>query len=203
MNVRRIGLFGGTFNPPHMAHLLMANEVAEKLQLDEVRFMPNAVPPHKLKQGDATAQQRLEMTRRAIADNAKFVLEPFEIERGGVSYSYETMLQLTKREPDVQFYFIIGGDSIDELHTWYQIDELVKLVRFVGVGRPGYLSESVYDVERVEAPLMDLSSTLIRDRLKNKTTVTYLLPEAVEQYIREEGLYGTRSFTCGDENPYA
>ncbi|WP_026022520.1 nicotinate-nucleotide adenylyltransferase [Kurthia senegalensis] len=193
--MRRVGLFGGTFNPPHVAHLLMANEVAETLQLDEVRFMPNAVPPHKIKEGDATAMQRLEMTRLAIANNVKFVLEPFEIERGGVSYSYETMQQLTKREPDVQFYFIIGGDSIAELHTWYHIEELVKLVRFVGVGRPGYVGKSIYDVEIVEAPLMDLSSTLIRERLKKGTTVKYLLPEAVEQYIREEGLYGTRSFT--------
>ncbi len=193
--MRRVGLFGGTFNPPHVAHLLMANEVAETLQLDEVRFMPNAVPPHKIKEGDATAIQRLEMTRLAIANNAKFVLEPFEIDRGGVSYSYETMQQLTKREPDVQFYFIIGGDSIAELHTWYHIEELVKLVRFVGVGRPGYVSQSIYDVEIVEAPLMDLSSTIIRERLQKGTTVKYLLPEAVEQYIREEGLYGTRSFT--------
>lgn len=192
MDVKKIGLFGGTFNPPHLAHLMMANEVAATLQLDEVRFMPNAVPPHKVKAGDATAAQRLEMTRLAISDNILFTLEPFEIERGGVSYTYDTMKLLTAREPDVQFYFIIGGDSMDDLHTWYHIDELVQLVRFVGVARPGHASATDYPVEVVEAPLIDLSSTLIRQRLKANDTVRYLLPDKVAQYIREEGLYGTR-----------
>lgn len=192
MDVKKIGLLGGTFNPPHLAHLIMANEVADKLGLDEVRFMPNAVPPHKVKDGDATAAERLEMTRLAIADNPRFTLEPFEIERGGVSYTYETMMLLTAREPDVQFYFIIGGDSIDDLHTWYHIDELVQLVHFVGVARPGHLGTTTYPVELVEAPLIDLSSTLIRKRLQQGLTTRYLLPDKVAQYIREEGLYGTR-----------
>ncbi len=192
MDVKKIGLFGGTFNPPHLAHLIMANEVATTLQLDEVRFMPNAVPPHKVKAGDATAAQRLEMTRLAISDNPLFTLEPFEIERGGVSYTYDTMKLLTAREPDVQFYFIIGGDSMDDLHTWYHIDELVQLVQFVGVARPGHAGTTDYPVEVVEAPLIDLSSTLIRQRLQANDTVRYLLPDKVAQYIREEGLYGTR-----------
>ncbi len=190
--MKKIGLLGGTFNPPHIAHLIMANEVADQLGLDEVRFMPNAVPPHKIKQGDATAEERLEMTRLAIADNPRFKLEPFEIERGGVSYTFETMTLLMQREADVIFYFIIGGDSIDALGTWYHIDELMKIVHFVGVQRPGFFGETTYDVELVEAPLIDLSSTIIRERLQTGKTVRYLLPEAVEQYIREEGLYGTR-----------
>lgn len=192
MDVKKIGLLGGTFNPPHLAHLIMANEVADQLGLDEVRFMPNAVPPHKVKDGDATALERLEMTRLAILDNPRFTLEPFEIERGGVSYTYETMTLLTAREPDVQFYFIIGGDSIDDLHTWYHIDELVQLVHFVGVARPGHAGTTTYPVELVEAPLIDLSSTLIRQRLQAGVTTRYLLPDKVAQYIREEGLYGTR-----------
>lgn len=190
--MKKIGLLGGTFNPPHIAHLIMANEVADQLGLDEVRFMPNAVPPHKIKQGDATAEERLEMTKRAIADNPRFKLEPFEIERGGVSYTFETMTLLTQREANVMFYFIIGGDSIDALDTWYHIDELMKIVHFVGVQRPGFFGKTTYDVELVEAPLIDLSSTIIRERLQTGKTVRYLLPEAVEQYIREEGLYGTR-----------
>ncbi|MGX9135347.1 nicotinate-nucleotide adenylyltransferase [Rummeliibacillus sp. JY-2-4R] len=190
--MKKVGLLGGTFNPPHMAHLLMANEVYDVLGLDEVRFMPNAVPPHKVKPQDATAQERLHMTKLAIQSIPYFKIEPYEINRGGVSYSYETLRVLTSREPDTEFYFIIGGDMIDMLDEWYHIKELTELVHFVGVHRPGTQGITKLPVQLIEAPLMDLSSTMIRNRLQEGRTVTFLVPTAVEQYIREEGLYGTR-----------
>lgn len=135
--MKKIGLFGGTFNPPHIGHLIMANEVYAALDLTEVRFMPNATAPHKEAVTSATNAQRLKMVELAIQDVPYFSAETFEIERGGVSYTYETMKAMCEREPDVEFYFIIGGDMIDSLHTWYRIDELTELVQFVGVKRPG------------------------------------------------------------------
>lgn len=187
--MKKIGVFGGTFNPPHVGHLMMANEVLHALSLDEVRFMPNNVPPHKETTG-ATNAQRLQMTRLAIADHPQFALEPFEVQQGGVSYTYETMKRLVAREPDVQFYFIIGGDSVENLHSWYEIDRLVELVQMVGVKRPGTVAVTDYAVRMVEAPEINLSSTLLRQRFKEGGTVRYLVPASVEAYIREEGLYG-------------
>lgn len=196
--MKKIGLLGGTFNPPHIGHLIMANEVFHALDLDEVRFMPNAQPPHKQMPGDATNEQRAKMVELAIKDMPHFKLELFEMERGGISYTFETMQALRKQEPDVCFYFIIGGDMIDTLDTWHQIDELVELVHFVGVKRPGTKAETTYDVQMVEAPELDLSSTFIRKRLQTGRPLDYLLPHAVESYIREEGLYGATSITYGD-----
>lgn len=196
--MRKVGIMGGTFNPPHIGHLIMANEVLQALDLDEVRFMPNAVPPHKQQSYDATSQQRLSMTALAIEGHQKFKLESYEIEKGGTSYSFETMRALKEQEPMSDFYFIIGGDMIDSLHTWYRIDELCQVVHFVGVDRPGTMGKSVLPILHVAAPMVDLSSTFLRNRLKSGQSIRYLIPESVEQYIREEGLYGTTTTTCGD-----
>lgn len=190
--MKKIGIMGGTFNPPHIGHLIMANEVFHALELDEIRFMPNAIPPHKEHAITATAEQRLAMTNLAIKQNEHFAIEPIEINKGGVSYSFDTISELVEKEPEVQFYFIIGGDMIDSLHSWYRIDELVKIIQFVGVGRPGTLGKTDLPILYVDAPLIDLSSTFLRNRLSEGQTVTYLLPELVETYIRKEGLYGTK-----------
>ncbi|MCH7322181.1 nicotinate-nucleotide adenylyltransferase [Solibacillus sp. MA9] len=196
--MKKVGLFGGTFNPPHIGHLIMANEVYAALGLSEVRFMPNAKAPHKVVSKSATNEQRLKMVELAIEDVPYFNAETFELERGGVSYTYDTMKVLREREPDVEFYFIIGGDMIDSLHTWYQIDELIELVNFVGVKRPGSEAKTDYNVRMVEAPEINLSSTFIRNRLQQQGSLQYLLPEAVERYIRKEGLYGATSDVSGN-----
>lgn len=196
--MKRVGLLGGTFNPPHMGHLMMANEVFHALELDEVRFMPNAIPPHKKARHDASVEERIEMVERSIAPYPYFCTELYEVHKGGVSYSYETLAALCAREPNVKFYFIIGGDMIDSLHTWYRIEDLVKLVQFVGVKRPGTEAKTDFPVTMVEVPQIDLSSTLIRERLATGGTVKFLLPETVESFIREEGLYGTRNLFSGD-----
>lgn len=190
--MKKIGIMGGTFNPPHVGHLIMANEVFHALELDEVRFMPNAIPPHKEQAISVTSAHRLAMTELAIEHNEDFMIEPIEILNGGVSYSFDTISKLVEDDREAQFYFIIGGDMIDSLHTWYRIDELVKIVQFVGVGRPGTLGKTDLPILYVDAPLIDLSSTFLRNRLSKGQTVTYLLPEAVETYIRKEGLYGTK-----------
>ncbi|MDN4495306.1 nicotinate-nucleotide adenylyltransferase [Ureibacillus aquaedulcis] len=190
--MKRVGILGGTFNPPHIGHLIMANEVFHALSLDEVRFMPNAIAPHKRLVDDASTENRLRMVEIATGPYDQFKIESIELALGGVSYTYHTMLELKKREPDVQFYFIIGGDMIDSLHNWYKIEELIKLVQFVGLKRPGSQSSTTYDVKMVEAPEVDLSSTFIRERFKTGKTLEFLLPTGVESYIRKEGLYGTR-----------
>lgn len=190
--MKKVGILGGTFNPPHIGHLIMANEVYHALQLDEVRFMPNAIAPHKKKEDESTNENRLQMVQLLIKPYKEFTVETIELERGGVSYTYDTMVALREREPDVKFYFIIGGDMIDTLHTWHHIDELVKIVQFVGIKRPGAKSESPYNIIMVEAPDIALSSTLIRERIATGGTLRFLLPPEVEAYIRKEGLYGAK-----------
>ncbi|MEK3766482.1 MULTISPECIES: nicotinate-nucleotide adenylyltransferase [unclassified Solibacillus] len=190
--MKKVGLFGGTFNPPHIGHLMMANEVYAALDLAEIRFMPNAKPPHKDKLSSTTNAQRLRMVELAIEEIPYFHVETFELDRGGVSYTFDTMKAMREREPLTEFYFIIGGDMIDSLPTWHRIDELMGLVTFVGVKRPGSEAQTSYNVHMVDAPQIDLSSTYIRNRLQqHKANLHFILPKAVEQYIREEGLYGS------------
>ena len=190
--MKRIGLLGGTFNPPHIGHLLMANEVCVALNLDEVRLMPNATPPHKVVNTDASNEQRLEMVKLAVAPYENLTYESFEIEAGGISYTVDTMKGLREREPEATFYFIIGGDMIDTLHTWDRIEELLEDVQFVGVARPGTASKTKLPVLIVEVPQIDLSSTAIRQRLATGGNLEIILPEPVQTFIREEGLYGTK-----------
>jgi nicotinate-nucleotide adenylyltransferase len=196
--MKKIGLFGGTFNPPHIGHLIMASEVYAALDLTEVRFMPNAKAPHKEISTSTTNEQRLQMVELAIQDIPYFNVERFEMERGGVSYTYDTMKAMREREPDVEFFFIIGGDMIDSLHTWYRIDELMELVHFVGVKRPGSDAKTTYNVQMIDVPEINLSSTFIRKRLQQKGKLQFLIPAAVEQYIRKEGLYGASTTVSGD-----
>lgn len=189
--MRKIGILGGTYNPPHIGHLIIANEVKNALGLDEVRLMPTALPPHKNADATISPVARLEMVKIAVKATEGLVASSFEIDRGGVSYTVDTMRQLTKEEPDAQFYFIIGGDMIDQLHKWYKIEELLELVSFIGVNRPGWKSETAFPITLVDIPEIDLSSTLLRERFKNGNTVKFLIPPEVEAYIVEEGLYGT------------
>lgn len=188
--MKKVGILGGTFNPPHIGHLIVANEVKNALGLDEVRLMPTAVPPHKVAQGDATAEERLQMVKLAVSDVEGLTAFPFEVDHGGVSYTYETMKRLTVMEPETNFHFIIGGDMIDQLSSWYRIEELVQLVQFVGVNRPGSSGETDYPIELVDIPQIDLSSSLIRKRFTEKRTVKFLIPHEVEAFIREVRLYG-------------
>jgi len=187
--MKRIGILGGTFNPPHIGHLIIANEVKHALELDEVRLMPTSIPPHKLNPSDASPEQRLQMVELAINGSAGLTASSFEVDHGGISYTYETIEALHNQEPEAKFYFIIGGDMIDMLPSWHRIEELVKIVTFVGVGRPGTIGTTTFPVEMVEVPQIDLSSTVIRERIRTGRTVEFLLPKPVETYIRQEGLY--------------
>jgi len=189
--MKKVGILGGTFDPPHHGHLLIANEVLFALGLDEIWFMPNQEPPHKRKTAFIKNEDRLNMLKLAIADNEKFKLQPIELEREGPSFTVETMKIIKSKYKDYQFYFVIGADMIEYLPKWHKIDELVRLVQFVGVDRPEYSHETKYPILYVDVPSMEVSSGMIRERLKNGKTVRYLVPDAVIEYIKENHLYGT------------
>lgn len=188
---RKIGILGGTFDPPHLGHLIIANEVLDHLDLDEVKFMPNQEPPHKTRHTGTNAVQRLKMLELAIEGHPKFSLETIELERQGRSFTYDTINDLKQIHPGVDFYFIIGGDMVEYLPNWYRIDELINLVQFVGTNRPHFRLETTYPIQYVQVPQVDISSTLIRNRIKAGKSVKYLLPDKVIRYIEENMLYGS------------
>lgn len=187
--MKRVCIFGGTFNPPHIGHLIMANEVYHALDFAEVRFMPNSKPPHKESSNLVSSEHRLRMLELATGAFPYFQVESYEVENGGVSYTFDTMMELQKREPHTQFSFLIGADMIAYLDKWAKIEELVKHVELVGVRRSGYDEHSKYPVTLIDSPLIDLSSTMLRNRIKDGKDVSMLIPEHVQAYIREEKLY--------------
>lgn len=186
---RRIGIYGGTFNPIHIGHLIIANTVLNELNLDEIWFMPDNIPPHKNKKVAIDPRHRLQMLQRAVFDNPRFKIETLELERGGVSYTFDTMMSLKMLCPQDEFYFIIGGDMVKDLPNWYRIDDLMKIVNFVGVRRLGIDVETKYPITWIDGPAFDFNSSMIRDRIYHHKSVRYLVPDAVLEYIKREGLY--------------
>lgn len=186
---KKIGLLGGTFNPPHKGHLKMAQLALKEAQLDAVYFLPNAVPPHKQQDVEVTDDQRLMMLAQLVQGQSSLYVCPFEIEKGGVSYTYETIRQLKKQYAEVDFYFIIGGDMIESLHTWVNIDELMNNVTFIGFDRDRRGITSPYPIQRINAPLVPISSTLIRNKVRAGENILNEVPEEVATFIQKEGLY--------------
>ena len=187
--MKQVGILGGTFSPPHIGHLVMASEALYALGLDEVRLMPNADPPHKAAP-EVDADQRAEMAELAAAGSPGITVERYETGKGGVSYTVDTMEALADREPVTRFYFLIGGDMIESLSDWHRIGDLLELVTFAGFRRPGYDVRTDYPVIIIDSPVIELSSTFIRERIRNGGPFSHLVPPEVEQYIRKEHLYG-------------
>jgi len=183
-----IGILGGTFDPPHLGHLLIAEEVREALKLDEVWFIPTYTPPHKA-ETQTKSLDRLQMLERAIESNPYFSVNTIELERSGKSYTFETMKTLRAEYPEHTFYFIIGADMVEYLPHWNRIDELMELVQFVGVKRTGYHLETDYPIITVDIPMIDVSSSMLRKRLQNEKSITYLVPDNVYRFIKENHLY--------------
>ncbi|MDD1406538.1 nicotinate-nucleotide adenylyltransferase [Limosilactobacillus reuteri] len=188
---KRIGLYGGTFNPIHNAHLFMADQVGHALCLDRVDFLPDAKPPHVDHKDSLDPQLRLQMLELAVADNPFLGIEYTELERGGVSYTYDTIKYLLDKHPNVDYYFIIGGDMVDYLDKWYRINDLIRLphFHFVGVHRQGAKNETRYPVIWVDVPTVDFSSTDIRQRVQRGQSIKYMVPDAVSKFIEEYQLY--------------
>jgi nicotinate-nucleotide adenylyltransferase len=188
--MKRIGILGGTFNPIHLGHLAMAQAALDYLNLDCVYFVPSSLPPHKDVKDLASGEDRYEMVKLAIKDNPKFQTSDFEIKKGGRSYSIDTVKFFrTKFSAQDKLYFIIGQDSYNTLSTWKNIDELIKLVEFVVINRPGNkILQSNYAVTTVTMPEVDISSSSIREDIQKKS-LKNVLPQAVLQYIEKKKLY--------------
>ncbi|MDP6141884.1 MAG: nicotinate-nucleotide adenylyltransferase [Dehalococcoidales bacterium] len=197
----KIGVFGGTFDPVHIGHLTVADEVREQLDLAEVLFVPAGQPYLKTDIPVGKAEQRLQMVRLAIADKSYFGLSAMEIERDGPSYTVDTIAELKKRFDDRdELYFILGWDSLTELSKWHKPRWLIAMCRLVAVPRVGY---AVSDLNFLEAkisgllerliildkPELDISASVIRDRVARDLSIKHLVPEAIEKYIIEQGLY--------------
>ncbi|MEW9667318.1 nicotinate-nucleotide adenylyltransferase [Ammoniphilus sp. 3BR4] len=187
----KIGILGGTFDPIHIVHLMVAEQVWHQLKLNQVWFMPARIPPHK--EGSVTdAKHRLQMVKLAVENVPYFHASSFELERPGPSYTIDTILLLREKYPEHEFHFIIGGDMIDYLPQWHRIDELVQIVQFAGVHRPGYEPNNTFSrqhVKMVSMPLMDLSSTIIRDLRSKGLSIRFMVKDEVRSYIEENRLY--------------
>ena len=186
---KQVGILGGNFNPIHNAHLVVADQVRQQLGLDKVLLMPEYLPPHVDAKGTIAEHHRLKMLELAIEGIEGLEIETIELERKGISYTYDTMLLLNERDPDTDYYFIIGADMVDYLPKWHRIDELVEIVQFVGVQRPRYKAGTSYPVIWVDVPLMDISSSMVRDFVAKGRTPNFMLPKPVLDYITKEGLY--------------
>lgn len=186
---RQVGILGGNFNPVHVAHLIIADQVGSSLGLEKVYLMPENLPPHVDEKPTISADHRLNMLNLAIKDNPLLAVETIELQRSGKSYTYETMKLLKEKHPDTDYYFIIGGDMVEYLPKWYHIDELLDLVHFVGVKRPDYPITTPYPIIWVDVPMMALSSHQLRKKIAQGCSVRYLIPDDVINYIQEEGLY--------------
>lgn len=194
------GIFGGTFDPPHLGHLVLAEAARSVLGLSEVVFMPAGEPPHKSGRRITSADHRIAMTRSAIADNARFALSTLDAERDGPSYSVDAMQKLRERwGRTVEIYFIMGADSLVGLPSWHRPERLMRLVTFAVVARPGFYTDMA-TLERalpgladrvvfVPAPLIGISSTAIRQRVAEGHSIRYLVPPTVEKYIYTHSLY--------------
>ena len=200
MGKKRVGIFGGTFDPIHMGHLIVAETIMDEFHLDKVVFIPAAVPPHKLDRQISPAKHRYMMTMLATCSNPRFQVSDMEMHRQGPSYSRDTLAQLLEEHGrDTEFYFIVGADSVENLHTWNRIDELLTMCHFIGASRPGCMPDMEKIAQRfgplaekihcLETPELEISSTEIRHRVGQKRTIRYIVPETVEQYIYKEKLY--------------
>lgn len=189
-----VGLFGGSFNPPHVAHLVVAEVVRDQFGLDEVWWIPNATPPHKPNDELAAVQHRLAMTERTVEGNPAFRVCGVEVERDGVSYTVETLRVLQDQHPDTDFALILGSDSLDHFADWHRPDEIAERVPFIVYKRPGAIESVadprfVNDVRYAAAPVMEISGTEVRARRRAGRSIRYLVPQAVRAYIDDHGLY--------------
>lgn len=198
---KKIGIMGGTFNPIHHGHLLLAERAYHQFGLDKVLVMPTKNTYYKKMPDNVTEEQRIDMIKLAIADNDHFELSLEEINREGITYTYETLLNLTRDNPDCEYYFIMGADSLYHIESWYMVEKIFEMATILvaarGVGTSSVLDsqieyvQSKYDavIEKLYAPIMEISSNDIRKRVQNGESIRYLLPQNVVQYIEEHHVY--------------
>jgi len=189
-----LGVLGGTFDPIHMGHLVLTEQVREKFQLERVIFIPSASPPHKTEQKLSLAEDRFEMTKLALEGSPFFFVSDIELKREGLSYTVETLRELKELYKDSEIYFLTGSDVLNEITTWKDPEEIYKLAKIVIGVRPGF---DKFDPENhfakksiiINITGIDISSTQIREKVRKGESIKYLVPSKVEEYIRKRNLY--------------
>ena len=198
----RIGIFGGTFNPIHTGHLILAEQCRDRAELNEVWFLPSYHPPHKATSGITRFEQRCDMIELATAGHPSFRLERIEKELPPPSYTVETLAELIRRHPEHEFHLLMGADQLPDLPMWFEPVRLIEQAGLIVVPRPGVvlwtaerLAKALgVDVEKVRlrfaaCPMIEIASRELRRAIADGRSVRYLLPRAVEEYIRERKLY--------------
>lgn len=200
MNGKKLGIIGGTFDPIHFGHLRTAEFIYTHLGLEKIIFVPAFIAPHKVGLEFAPAADRYRMTELATNPYSYFEVTDLELKRSGVSYTYDTVMELKKIYPEHEMYFIIGADSVPMLNTWHRIRELLTEVTFIAADRPGYgqtidkvcefFGELAHNkIVLLDTPEVDVSSTDIRKCVRENLSIRGLVPESVEQYILQKRLY--------------
>jgi nicotinate-nucleotide adenylyltransferase len=190
----KIGIYGGTFNPIHVGHLIVIESVREQMQFDKLLFVPSANTPNKSDPSLAPAPDRLQMARLALEGNPDFEVSDVETARGGMSYTVDTLRILGEQYPRAELSLIIGADNLLEFQTWKAPDEILDRSTLVVMNRPGYAAAGVRSelsrlAKHVNVPQIGVSGTDIRRRVKLGRSIRYLVPRPVEEYIRHKGLY--------------
>ncbi len=197
----KIGILGGTFNPIHYGHLLIAQNALDQFDLDKIWFMPAAIPPHKQNADILDSKHRMQMILRAIQDNPAFELNPRELLKGGISYTFETLTQLKEECPENEYYFIIGADSLMKFQTWKNPEVILNHVTLLVAVRDHVAGEKLLGISEeirlkyggqihlIYSPEFNVSSNEIRSRIKHHHSVRYLVPDEVCNYILSENLY--------------
>jgi nicotinate-nucleotide adenylyltransferase len=188
--LKKIGIYGGSFDPIHHGHLILAREAREALNLEKIIFVPAAVSPFKARPAVAIGDMRLKMLHAAIEGEAGFGIDDCELRRPPPSWTIDTVLEIRKREADPELYLLIGEDTVATLDRWRRFDELNKLVRFVVLDRTGSQTQRDYQIVRRK---IDISATDIRKRVAHGQSIRYLVPPAVEEIIQREKLYREQS----------
>ncbi len=191
---RRIGIMGGTFDPIHHGHLVAASEVASSFELDEVVFVPTGQPWQKADEKVSPAEDRYLMTVIATAANPRFAVSRVDIDRGGPTYTVDTLRDLRRQYgPEAELFFITGADALNKILSWKEVDEAFEQAHFIGVTRPGFHLSGDHLPERavslIQVPAMAISSTDVRSRVAAGQPIWYLVPDGVVQYIAKRHLY--------------
>jgi len=184
----KIGILGGTFNPPHAGHLILAQEVYQKLALDKIFFIPTNIPPHK-ESHNVQAKDRLNMVKLAIGQDPRFELSDIEMKRGGISYTVDTVRELKNKFPKAEFYLIVGSDLANDFPAWRYFEHLKKAVKIVVAKRRAYPLEKKSRFIILDIVQMGISSSYIRGLIKKGFSVKYLVTDRVAEYIEKHKLY--------------
>lgn len=199
--MKKVGIMGGTFNPIHYGHLFLAENAYEQLGLDRVLFIPTKNPPHKAKPDAVTDQQRVDMISLAISDNPHFELSMMELEREGMTYTADTLTILNERHPEVEYFFLVGADSLFMMQDWHKPQRIFDLCTVVVAGRDNVDQEQIEQhikylntiykarIVTIQMPTIQIASAVIRERIGMNKTIRYYVPAGVLDYIKKNALY--------------